>query len=79
SSVHLGFSFAGSPVDEARLGSGLKSDDEHGLSALAAEGGVQGVAAFPPRIQTRIGERLTMWVDMGRLHFFDVESGRALR
>ncbi|MDD2859405.1 MAG: sn-glycerol-3-phosphate ABC transporter ATP-binding protein UgpC [Candidatus Nanopelagicales bacterium] len=79
SSVHLGFSFAGSPVDEARLGSGLKNDDEHGLSALAAEGGVQGVAAFPPRIQTRIGERLTMWVDMGRLHFFDVESGRALR
>jgi len=79
SSIQVGFRFDGEPVDEARLGSGLASDDEHGLARLTNAGGVNGVATFPPRSSVRIGEQITVWVDTERLHFFDVESGRALR
>jgi len=79
SSIQVGFRFDGTPVDEARLGSGVASDDEHGLARLSNAGGINGVASFPPRSSVRIGEQITVWVDTDRLHFFDVGTGLALR
>ncbi|MBU6244128.1 MAG: sn-glycerol-3-phosphate ABC transporter ATP-binding protein UgpC [Actinomycetales bacterium] len=79
SSIQVGFRFDGKPVDEARLGSGVASEDDHGLARLSHAGGVNGVATFPPRSTVRIGEQITVWVDTERLHFFDVETGLALR
>lgn len=79
SSIQVGFRFDGEPVDEARLGSGVASEDDHGLARLSHAGGVNGVATFPPRSTVRIGEQITVWVDTERLHFFDVETGLALR
>jgi multiple sugar transport system ATP-binding protein len=37
------------------------------------------VAHFPPRIALRIGERVPVAVDTSNLHFFDEETGEALR
>lgn len=78
SSVQVGFTFPGTPVDEARLGSGLANAEEEEVIRLGA-GGIAGVATFPPRSDVHVGSAITVHVDMARLHFFDVESGRALR
>jgi multiple sugar transport system ATP-binding protein len=37
------------------------------------------IAAFPPRIELEIGERVPVAVDADALHFFDEETGEALR
>jgi hypothetical protein len=37
------------------------------------------VAHFPPRVDLRLGERARVAVDTDTLHFFDEESGAALR
>jgi multiple sugar transport system ATP-binding protein len=37
------------------------------------------VAHFPPRVDLRLGERIPVAVDTGSLHFFDEETGAALR
>jgi multiple sugar transport system ATP-binding protein len=37
------------------------------------------VASFPPRVSPRIDEDVLVAVDMARLHFFDQETGAALR
>jgi multiple sugar transport system ATP-binding protein len=79
SSVQVGFRFEGTPVDESRLGSGLANEEEHEVVRLSSVGGVNGIASFPPRSPVRVGEELTVWVDPAHLHFFDVESGLALR
>jgi multiple sugar transport system ATP-binding protein len=36
------------------------------------------IARFNPRSQVRIGDQATMSLDVERLHFFDVRSGRAI-
>lgn len=77
SSVHVGFRFDAMPVDSSRLGSGLGVSDE--VSRLPGTAGVDGVAVFPPRARVGVGEPITIWADTSRLHFFDTESGRALR
>jgi multiple sugar transport system ATP-binding protein len=37
------------------------------------------VAHFPPRIELRLGERVPVAVDTASMHFFDEETGAALR
>ena len=37
------------------------------------------VAAFPPRVELRIGEDVEIGVDVEHAHFFDEETGAALR
>jgi multiple sugar transport system ATP-binding protein len=79
SSVHLTFGLEGTPVDESRLGSGLAKEEEQELTRLGHSKEIEGVAVFPPRLQFRTGDAITVFADGSRLHFFDVESGRALR
>ncbi|MEI6363051.1 MAG: ATP-binding cassette domain-containing protein [Actinomycetes bacterium] len=79
SSVHLTFELHGTPVDESRLGSGLANEDDAELSRLGHSKEIEGVAVFPPRLDFRNGDRITVHADSSRLQFFDVESGRALR
>ena len=79
-SVHVGFTFEGQPVDEARLGSGLVNDSDAEVTRLPGHTqGISGVAAFPPRMQLGVGSEITAWIDPVRLHFFDEETGLALR
>ena len=77
-SVHVTFALEGTPVDESRLGSGLAKDAEE-VARLGHSTDIQGTAVFPPRLHFRTGEPLTIHIDPMRMHFFDVESGRALR
>ena len=79
SSVHLTFELHGTPVDETRLGSGLAKDEEAELSRLGHGKEIEGVAVFPPRLDFHNGDQITVYANSGRLQFFDVESGRALR
>jgi multiple sugar transport system ATP-binding protein len=37
------------------------------------------IAAFPPRVQLRIGDSVPVAVDPDNIHFFDLETGAALR
>ena len=78
-SVHLTFGLEGTPVDESRLGSGLDKGDEAEVTRLGHGKEIQGVAVFPPRLKFTTGDVVTVYVDSTRLHFFDVETGLALR
>jgi multiple sugar transport system ATP-binding protein len=54
------------------------------VAAEAAEAGIlvasapNGVSRMDPRVGVRAGERITFWVDPGRLHFFDPDTGNAI-
>ena len=79
SSVHVTFAIMGTPVDEARLGSGLKNEAESDVARLSHQSEIQGTAVFPPRMHFAQDEAIKIFVDPVRLHFFDLESGLALR
>ena len=79
SSVHVTFALEGKPVDEARLGSGLAKEADEEVVRLGHAGEIQGTAVFPPRMHFRTDEPLTIHVDAKQLHYFDEESGLALR
>jgi multiple sugar transport system ATP-binding protein len=78
SSVHVTFTMAGRPVDESRLGSGLAREAED-LGRLATATDVRGTAVFPPRLRFAAGDEVRIHLDPSRLHFFDVDSGAAIR
>ncbi len=78
SSVHVTFSLPGTPVDESRLGSGLPVDTEE-LHRLGDTTDIRGTAVFPPRLRFAGLDPVTIHIDMERLHFFDVETGVAIR
>jgi multiple sugar transport system ATP-binding protein len=79
SSVHVTFVLEGTPVDEARLGSGLANETEGEIARLNHAADIQGTAIFPPRMLFRTDDPLVIHVDPPRMHFFDLESGLALR
>ena len=79
SSVHVTFALEGTPVDEARLGSGLANDATDEVGRLSHATDIQGTAVFPPRMTFLPKDPITIHVDPYRMHFFDPDSGRALR
>ena len=79
SSVHVTFAMEGVPVDEARLGSGLAQEAEEDIARLGHGQDIQGTAIFPPRLHFTTEEPLIINVDPARMHFFDLESGLAIR
>jgi multiple sugar transport system ATP-binding protein len=79
SSVHVTFALEGTPVDESRLGSGLAKETEGEVARLSHATDIQGTAIFPPRLHFATDEDITIHVDGARMHFFDVESGLAIR
>lgn len=79
SSVHVTFALEGKPVDEARLGSGLAKEADEEIVRLGHAGEIQGTAVFPPRMHFRTDEQITIHVDAKQMHYFDEESGLALR
>jgi multiple sugar transport system ATP-binding protein len=67
-------------VDIATLGSVVEEEEEQTVEAesIVAER-PNFVASFPPRVHPRIDEDVRVAVDVSRLHFFDGETGAALR
>ena len=78
SSVHVTFALEGTPVDEARLGSGLAKEAEE-VVRLGHSLDIQGTAVFPPRMHFTQDDPITVHVDPPRMHFFDLETGLALK
>jgi hypothetical protein len=54
-------------------GAGPEDDLEEGIAQPNL------IAHFPPRVALRLGSRVPVAVDPGSLHFFDEETGAALR
>ena len=52
---------------------GRSSGDIAGASAT------EGVARLDPRVRIAVGDQLALAVDVDRLHFFDAETGEAIR
>jgi hypothetical protein len=77
--VHVTFALEGTPVDEARLGSGLKNEAEGEIARLSHQADIQGTAVFPPRMQFTQDDPIQIHVDPPRMHFFDLDTGLALR
>jgi len=78
-SSHVTFALEGTPVDEMRLGSGLAKEAESEVVRLGHALDIQGTAIFPPREHYPPGESIQIHIDPPRMHFFDLESGLALR
>jgi multiple sugar transport system ATP-binding protein len=47
--------------------------------AVAAEAGTQFVASFSPRTKVNVADEISVGVDTARMHFFDLETGAAIR
>jgi ABC-type sugar transport system ATPase subunit len=67
---------------EARSAGAVDGDGAEDLGsplggALAAQPNL--VAHFPPRIELQLGDTVPVAIDPGALHFFDEETGAALR
>ena len=77
SSKHVHFLFDATPVGEEQLSGGVPDPEE--LARLGLDEGTRGVAALGSRAQVRAGEKLTLGVDAEHMHFFDPESGLAIR
>ena len=45
---------------------------------IAGASAAEGVARVDPRVRVSAGERIALAVDVGRLHFFDAETGDAI-
>ena len=61
-------------VDATPVGGGGDSGQEGILAGSAPNG----VARLDPRAAVRAGTRVTFAVDVGRLHFFDPDTGNAI-
>jgi multiple sugar transport system ATP-binding protein len=53
--------------------------DAHASGGIAGEAATESVARIDPRVQIAAGDQVTLAVDVDRLHFFDAESGDAIR
>ena len=51
---------------------------EHASGAIAGASAAEGVARVDPRVSVAPGERVTLAVEVDRLHFFDAETGDAI-
>jgi multiple sugar transport system ATP-binding protein len=64
--------------DTKELASDVGTEELEDLEQRAAEARSTFVASLNPRTEAREGERLELFVDTKRLHFFDPESGRGV-
>jgi multiple sugar transport system ATP-binding protein len=50
----------------------------HASGDIAGAAAAEGVARVDPRVRVSAGERITLAVDVSRIHFFDAETGDAI-
>jgi multiple sugar transport system ATP-binding protein len=58
---------------------GVFTADAPASGDIAGASATEGVARVDPRVRIADGDQLTLTVDVDRLHFFDVETGEAIR
>jgi multiple sugar transport system ATP-binding protein len=58
---------------------GVFTADADASGDIAGAAATEGIARIDPRVPVTVGDRLTLAVDVDRLHFFDGETGEAIR
>jgi hypothetical protein len=58
---------------------GVFTAEADAAGEIAGASASEGIARVDPRIRIAVGDRLPLAVDVDRLHFFDVETGEAVR
>jgi multiple sugar transport system ATP-binding protein len=58
---------------------GVFTADANASGDIAGAAASEGVARVDPRVRVSDGDRLTLAVDVDRLHFFDAETGEVIR
>ncbi len=78
SEIVVHFTLNGEPVvtEDTRL---VAEEAGEGALDAAHGGGVKWVASFAPRSRVRRGDEVEIVVDMDRVHWFDPDSGEAIR
>jgi multiple sugar transport system ATP-binding protein len=78
SEIVVHFTFPGEPVvtEDTKL---VAEDHKEGELHIVADKGVRWVASFAPRSRVRMGDDIEIVVDVERVHYFDPETGQAIR
>jgi multiple sugar transport system ATP-binding protein len=58
---------------------GVFTADAEAAGEIAGASASEGIARLDPRVPVNVGEQLALAVDVDRLHFFDLETGAAIR
>jgi len=58
---------------------GVFTADADASGDIAGAAATEGIARIDPRVVVAVGDQLTLGVDVDRLHFFDAETGDAIR
>jgi multiple sugar transport system ATP-binding protein len=58
---------------------GVFTADADAAGEIAGASASEGIARIDPRVPVNVGDRLVLAVDVHRLHFFDAETGEAIR
>jgi multiple sugar transport system ATP-binding protein len=58
---------------------GVFTADADAVGEIAGASASEGIARIDPRVPVNVGDRLVLAVDVHRLHFFDAETGEAIR
>jgi multiple sugar transport system ATP-binding protein len=58
---------------------GVFTADADASGDIAGAAATEGIARIDPRARIAVGDQLTLAVDVDRLHFFDAETGEAIR
>ena len=58
---------------------GIFTADADASGDIAGAAATEGIARIDPRVAVAVGDQLTLAVDVDRLHFFDAETGDAIR
>jgi multiple sugar transport system ATP-binding protein len=61
-----------------RGGVWMPDEAAHASGEIAGASAAEGVARVDPYVRVGAGDRITLTVDVRRLHFFDVETGKAI-
>jgi multiple sugar transport system ATP-binding protein len=64
---------------KVRYRGGVFTADADASGDIAGASATESVARIDPRVQVTVGDRVTLAVDIDRLHFFDAESGDAIQ
>jgi multiple sugar transport system ATP-binding protein len=58
---------------------GVFTADAEAAGEIAGASASEGIARLDPRVPVNVGEQLALAVDVDRLHFFELETGAAIR
>ena len=77
--LHLQVNARAAIAPDARVGAAIDAEAGEVLERRARDDGATIVARVDARSRARAGERVELMVDLERIHFFDPDTGLAIR